>query len=254
MATGVGTTSTNTPSETTRKIHELMSQTTDQKTGWTTLWTQKLTPWNIGRACPPMTHLLNTHPDLRNRSLPYAYVPGCGEGWDVAWLAQRTGCFKAVGIDVSPLAIHSCQQRHSTANTTTSTTSTTPNSTNSTDNMEFRVEDFFEYLGPEKVQQQGGFDFCLDYTFLCALPPSMRTQWADQMIRVVRPGGQGLLMTIMFPLGEFEGGPPFALSVQTYKDLLEPRGFRCIYGPEPSDYTVDARKGRELVAIWTRNE
>ena len=69
------------------------------------------------------------------------------------------------------------------------------------------------------------FDFVYDYTFLCALEPSVRGQWAQKMAELVAPGGT--LLTLIFPICEKEGGPPFKVSLQLYRELLEPVGFEC---------------------------
>lgn len=57
---------------------------------------------------------------------------------------------------------------------------------------------FFEYAPPP-----GGFagiSLAFDYTFLCALEPSMRPKWGKRYGEVVRPGG--LLICLAFPIGE----------------------------------------------------
>lgn len=64
-----------------------------------------------------------------------------------------------------------------------------------------------------------------DYTFMCALEPSIRGQWAQKMADLVAPGG--LLLTLIFPICEKEGGPPFKVSLEVYRELLEPVGFEC---------------------------
>ena len=69
------------------------------------------------------------------------------------------------------------------------------------------------------------FDFVYDYTFMCALEPSVRGQWAQKMADLVAPGG--LLLTLVFPVCEKEGGPPFKVSLEVYRELLEPVGFEC---------------------------
>lgn len=45
---------------------------------------------------------------------------------------------------------------------------------------------------------QGPFDLGFDYTFLCALHPDMRRDWAPAWGRLLRPGG--LLLTLIFPV------------------------------------------------------
>ena len=42
------------------------------------------------------------------------------------------------------------------------------------------------------------FDFAYDYTFLCALQPDMREQWASTYARLLKP--DGVLMTVVFPI------------------------------------------------------
>ena len=42
----------------------------------------------------------------------------------------------------------------------------------------------------------------------------------------------GELVSLVFPLGEFEGGPPYALSPQIVSELLTPAGFEA--GPSPT--------------------
>jgi hypothetical protein len=56
------------------------------------------------------------------------------------------------------------------------------------------------------------------YTFLCALPPARRGEWASKMASLLRPGG--LLLTLQYPLPppaelaagtvNWHKGPPFA--------------------------------------------
>jgi methyl halide transferase len=69
------------------------------------------------------------------------------------------------------------------------------------------------------------FDLIYDYTFLCALDPSIRDLWAQQMSDLVRPGGE--LLTLIYPIGDHTTGPPFSVSLQLFTQLLEPVGFAC---------------------------
>ena len=65
----------------------------------------------------------------------------------------------------------------------------------------------------------GSFALAYDYTFLCAIPPSLRPKWAARYAELIRPGG--VLIALQFPLdGDRAGGPPFSLSPQIYDDLL----------------------------------
>lgn len=49
--------------------------------------------------------------------------------------------------------------------------------------------------------------------FLCAMEPRLRPDWAARYANIINK--DGVLITLMFPLDDHEGGPPFALSVET---------------------------------------
>ena len=86
------------------------------------------------------------------------------------------------------------------------------------------LADFFTYEPPAP------FSHIYDATFLCSLPPARRGEWAACMRRLLRPGGE--LVLDLFPVAEYEGGPPFALSLALVRTLLEPHGFRCVHEEE----------------------
>lgn len=80
------------------------------------------------------------------------------------------------------------------------------------ENLHYTQIDFFEY------DETNPFNVIIDHTFLCALPPSRRLEWAKKMEMLLNPGG--VLISYMFPLGFHADGPPFALSLSDYNDLL----------------------------------
>lgn len=102
-----------------------------------------------------------------------------------------------------------------------------------------------------------------DYTFLCALLPSRRAEWAAQMSSLIKPGG--LLLTMQFPLGHYGAlhpagqpldwtkGPPFLLSKQIYKDLLLSVGFELVHEEDiKPELSHPSRAGVEAAAVWRR--
>jgi hypothetical protein len=103
------------------------------------------------------------------------------------------------------------------------------------------------------------FDFIYDYTFFCALDPNLRGQWAERMSTLLQPK-TGRLLTLIFPFLKGVNtsgskplrGPPFPVTVEDYKQVLEPLGFKMtVEGPCVSEYTVESRKGQEFVCWWT---
>ena len=73
-------------------------------------------------------------------------------------------------------------------------------------------------------EEEDKFDFIYDYTFLCALNPSIREDWAKKMASLLREGGE--LLTVIFPIREKKTNvPPYRVTMQLYEELLTPLGF-----------------------------
>lgn len=58
-------------------------------------------------------------------------------------------------------------------------------------NVQFKALDFFNFELPE-ADSRGSRKFALayDYTFLCALPPSVREAWGQRYADIIEPGGK----------------------------------------------------------------
>ena len=130
------------------------------------------------------------------------FVPGCGQGYAVECLALSGR--RCIGLEISPSAARLAKERLVAAGV-------------EPPSAEIVVGDFFEYEPSEP------FSLIYDATFLCSLPPAWRDAWAMTMKRLMSPGGE-LIMDV-FPVGAYEGGPPFAMSLELVRGLLEPHGF-----------------------------
>lgn len=140
-----------------------------------------------------------TRPGMR------ALVPGCGRGYDVLELAKH-GFDSVVGLELAPSAVDAARaELRATADESSAA------------RVSVQCGDFFEF--------EGTFDFIWDCTFLCALDPSVRERWAIKSSELLAPGGR--LLTCVFPICEKVGGPPYALSVDIVRQLLEPVGLRA---------------------------
>ena len=173
--------------------------------GWDAAWRQAITPWDAGGPSPQLAALLSS-PVLASTgsgAVRTALVPGCGAGYDAVAFAQAG--FDTLGVDLSPTAIDLCREG-------------APAVPSAPLKLEFRVADFFALAGTYHV--------IYDYTFLSALPPELWPAWAAAMRRLVAP--DGLLITQLFPIGFFKGGPPYALSADAVRGLLEAAAFTCV--------------------------
>ncbi len=183
-----------------------------------------------------------------------ALVPGCGRGYDVTLLASADR--SVMGLDISETAIKTAKERAAALHTGTycntvvvekedgqkveqivvegvnisedprfqsslyrpQTTFDFPNQ------VHFSTDNFFDLSSSSDNEK---FDFIYDYTFLCALDPSIRPLWANKMAELVKPSGE--LLTIIYPIDDKkEGGPPFRVNLDLYKELLESVGFECL--------------------------
>ena len=158
--------------------------------GWELSWRQSVTPWDAGVPAPSLVRL------VKDGALPTgrALVPGVGGGYDALALASAER--RVVGLDLAPTAVSVATARRDEAGIPAS-------------QCEFVQGDFFTHDG------LGVFDLAFDYTFLCALPPDLRSRWAARMHELLAP--DGLLVTLVFPVSDHAGGPPYAVSPQLYQ-------------------------------------
>ncbi|KAI7205854.1 hypothetical protein KC343_g7605 [Hortaea werneckii] len=227
-----------------------------QAGGWNAMWEQKVTPWDRGEPSPALVDTLQyklpqieasssqdtstnkTHhqPTRRKKAL----VPGCGRGYDVLLLASYG--YDAYGLDTSTLAIQGAQELARSPDrdikyppVTSSGTAAGPGTAT------FLVADFFsdDFLtqthqpdtqtptGPAHPSEDPSktFDLIYDYTFLCALPPTLRPAWSKRMSQLLSPLG-GILICLEFPLKKppSSGGPPHGLTRELYEQLLNRPG------------------------------
>jgi len=91
------------------------------------------------------------------------------------------------------------------------------------------------------------FDYVLEYTCFCAIDPQRRTEYADLVARLLKPGGT--YIHLAFPLGDHAGGPPFAVSLSEIFALFGARGFALLRRETPTD-SVPQRRGLEQLLIF----
>ncbi|KAG0165598.1 hypothetical protein DFQ28_008533 [Apophysomyces sp. BC1034] len=193
---------------------------------WENLWATGNTGWDAGEASPALVKLIS---DEATRHLVpekgHGLVPGCGAGYDVELLATKDR--RMTGMDLSDTCVQNCLKIHPEA---------------ASKNYEIVKGDFYKFEYPS-----GGYTFAYDYTFLCAMPPTLRPDWAARYAEIIQP--DGVLITLMYPLIEKEGGPPYSVSEQLYHDLLSPN-FDLVYIADAVGH--GPRVGREKISVWKR--
>ena len=196
---------------------------------WQEAWREGRIPWDAGKAAPTLVELVEAKDLPTGRAL----IPGAGSGYDALALASPQRY--AVGLDLASDArerFESLRRQESIPE----------------EWAEMVVADFFDWQ-PDKP-----FDVIWDYTFLCALEPEMRPQWAERVDELLAPGGE--LVTLIFPVltqnddRDPLDGPPYPLSPQLVRDLLAPR-FEAVY-LEPATASHEGREGKEWLGRWRR--
>eukprot|EP00401_Gymnodinium_catenatum_P078908 CAMPEP_0117470680 /NCGR_PEP_ID=MMETSP0784-20121206/7340_1 /TAXON_ID=39447 /ORGANISM="" /LENGTH=319 /DNA_ID=CAMNT_0005264775 /DNA_START=53 /DNA_END=1012 /DNA_ORIENTATION=+ len=169
-----------------------------------------------------------------------ALVPGCGRGYALVTLAEAG--FDVTGIDIAPTAITEARKY-------------LDGSGRGARSVRLLQQDFFSV--------EATFDLAYDCTFLCALPPHMREAWAEQYSHVIPRGGE--LLTLIWPLPKHgqdqdpaygrsvSSGPPYVISFDLVKRLLEGRQFRLV----SADFVkrgdlARPKRGGEIMARWLK--
>lgn len=200
----------------------------DSSDGWSRCWEEGVTPWDLGQPTPAVVKLVQsgTLPSSSS-SATTVLVPGCGAGYDVVALSSPGR--SVVGLDICDAAILRAKQLSSSS----------PNGSF----FAFVAADFFTWEPPEP------FDLIFDYTFFCALHPSLRSAWARRIGDLLQPDGE--LITLMYLVEGQDAGPPFNTAVLDYEEVLNPLGF-AITSIEDNQVAVEPRKGMEKIARWGR--
>lgn len=193
---------------------------------WEQRWQEGKTGWDAGDSAPSLELLVASKTLPKGRAL----VPGCGSGYDVFTLAE-SGRF-VLGLDLSATAIKRFHKLRKEKGF-------------SLDQVDVSDDDFFHFEPSEP------FDLIWDYTFLCAIEPSERENWAKRMEQLLVSGGE--LITLIFPIREDDKkGPPYAMSLELVSNLLSP--YFSQISLKPAEKSHPARAGKEWLGRWRKKE
>ncbi|KAG1122003.1 hypothetical protein G6F42_011890 [Rhizopus arrhizus] len=149
-------------------------------------------------------------------------VPGCGSGYDVVFLANKDR--HMTGMDFSQTCVDKLLKDHPDA---------------SAHNYDFICADFYKFKAPEE-----GYVLAYDYTQVLHT-----MQLVSRRALTFAVVSYGVLITLMYPLDDHEGGPPFALNEQVYNELLS-ANFNLVFIKDAVGHP--SRIGKEKIAVWKR--
>ncbi len=174
--------------------------------------------WDIGEVSPAIIRLWNENKLPQGKAI----VPGCGQGHEVMFLAERG--WQVTGVDFAQGAVdllsHTLEKK----------------------GIQGRVlrRNFFE-LDEEHSAQ---YDLLLEQTFFCAILPEDRQKYVATAGRILKPGG--MLAGLFYETGE-EGGPPFNTTKENILENFSDK-FVIEYLEKTPD-SVERRADKELLAL-----
>ena len=173
------------------------------------------TPWDEG-ASPALTAFLSKHP-MQGEIL----VPGCGTGHDVRAIAMLGG--RVLGLDLSETALRMAR------------------STPHVGEEGYEQANLFDL----PASWTGRFDWVVEHTCFCAIPPSRRSDYLQAITRVLKPKGHYLGIFYMTPAAP--QGPPHGTTREEISTLFDPC-FELLEEWTPYE-AFEGREGRELCQL-----
>lgn len=174
-------------------------------------WQERWARNQIGFHLPEVNPYLPRHwPSLALAEDAKVLVPLCGKSLDLIWLASQG--HRVLGVELSEQAVVAFFDEQ---NLTPRITRCGPFQVYQADSIELWCGDFFAL----DAQALADCTALYDRAALIALPPLMRAQYAEHLNNLLRPGCQGLLITLDYDQTQ-KAGPPFAVSDEEVKLLL----------------------------------
>lgn len=172
-------------------------------------WQERWARNQIGFHLPEVNPYLQRHWAVSAEGAK-VLVPLCGKSLDLMWLASQG--LRVMGVELSEQAVEAF---FSEQNLTPRVTERGAFKVYQADSIEIWCGDFFA-LNAEALADCTAL---YDRAALIALPPLMRAQYAEHLNACLRPGCQGLLITLDYDQTQ-KAGPPFAVNDDEVQVLL----------------------------------
>lgn len=177
-------------------------------------WQERWARNQIGFHLPEVNPYLQRHWSRLNLTEgARVLVPLCGKSLDLMWLANQG--LRVVGVELSEQAVEAF---FSEQNLTPRISQQGVFKVFEADLIEIWCGDFFAL----EAEVLADCSALYDRAALIALPPPMRVQYAERLNCVLRPGCQGLLITLDYEQTQ-KAGPPFAVPDEEVNILLGAR-------------------------------
>jgi SAM-dependent methyltransferase len=193
-------------------------QSITESSYWEERYQEQTPRWDLGEAAPPFWSLLNSE---NKPNLGKTAVLGCGRGYDALLFAEHG--FEVVGFDFAPTAVADSISLALTTNNT----------------AQFLQRDIFNLA----TEFPDYFDYVVEHTCFCAIPPERRTEYVQLVRSILRPNGE---LIALFFTHTRPGGPPFGSTPAEIRQYFE-ADFEILF-LEPVLNSVPSRQGEEHIA------
>jgi thiopurine S-methyltransferase len=180
-------------------------------------WNEGLTLWNerwaedrIGFHREEVNEHLLKHADALLDGAGRVLVPLCGKSVDMVWLAEQG--VEVVGVEFVDQAIQAFWEAQGVTPQTDSLHAFTRTSHGPITLLHGDIFDLQE-------AHSGTIDAIYDRAALIAIPAQLQQRYASHLLRLLRPGGQMLLLTYDMPLPP-EQGPPYSVHPDRVPELF----------------------------------
>ncbi len=199
--------------------------TPDSASFWDEQYRNNKAGWDMRTSTPVFEDLLNEQRFLKPGRI---LITGCGKGYD-AILAAKKG-YDVYAVDFSVEAIKFAKALADQENV----------------RVNFIQEDIFKL----DLIYKNYFDYVYDYVTYCAVLPERRKEFAEKTARFLKPGGK--LVALLFPVEERKGGPPYAVDVMEFYELVSP--YLDLKFSSKRINSIKPRMGREVLQIYLKKE
>ena len=177
---------------------------------WNRRWEERRIGFHQDEINP---YLLKFWPTMKVPQEARVLVPLCGKSRDMCWLAEQG--HRVTGVEFSQQAVKEYFDARG------ETPMVSQNNAHMCFSCEGRIDvqvgDFLTY------QPNHLFDAFYDRAALVAMSPDMRERYIKQLMKMMKPQSQGLLVSLEI-LDESHQGPPFSVQQDIVEKLLSKHG------------------------------
>mgnify|MGYP001160625470 FL=1 len=188
------------------------------QTYWDNQYKANATGWDLGKVSPPIKSYIDT---IENKEVKIL-IPGCGNTYEAEYLLEQ-GFTNVTVIDIAPTLVENLKQKFANHK-----------------NITIVLGDFFEH--------KGEYDYIIEQTFFCALPPILRQRYVWKMHQLL--SDRGKLAGLLFNR-EFEVSPPFGGNLKEYEHLF--RNAFVFNSISLAKNSIPARENTELFIEFQKN-